>query len=76
MNLHVKNIPPDLHERLRRQAKFQKRTTNDIVLAAIEHELARYEWREGYLRYARVVLGVSAASLLEEEREARRQELE
>ena len=76
MNLHVKNIPPDLQKRLRRQAKFQKRTTNYIVLAAIEYELARYEWRERYLRYPRVAPGVSAASLLEEEREARRQELE
>ena len=76
MGLQVKNIPPDLHERLRRQAEFQKRTINDIVLAAIEHELARYEWRERYLLYDRVAPGVSAASLLEEEREDRRQELE
>ena len=76
MNLQVKNIPPDLHERLRRQAEFEKRTTNDIVLAAIEHELARHEWRERCLRYARVAPGVSAAELLEEERGARCQEPE
>ena len=76
MNLQVKNIPPELHKRLRRQAEFEKRTTNDIVLAAIEHELARHEWRKRYLRYARVTPGVSAAKLLEEERGARRKELE
>lgn len=76
MNLQVKNVPPELHERLRRHAHSVKSTMSDVVLAAIERELARHEWHERHTGRPSVDLGVSAASLLEEARGARSQELE
>lgn len=75
MNLQVKNVPTELHERLRRHAHSIKSTMSDIVLAAIERELARHAWRERHTGRPSVDLGVSAASLLEEVRGTRHQEL-
>ena len=75
MNLQVKKVPPDLHERLRRHARIHNSTMSDVVLAAIENELARHAWRERHAGRPGVDLGVSAASLLEEERASRQQEL-
>ena len=45
-NLQVKNVPDELHERLRRHARRNNCTMSAAVLAAIEHELERDEWRE------------------------------
>ena len=45
-NLQVKNIPEDLHERLRRHARENHCTLSASVLAALERELARWEWRK------------------------------
>jgi len=75
MNLQVKNVPSELHERLRRHAHSVKSTMSDVVLTAIEHELARHEWRERHAGRPSVDLGVSAAALLEDVRGTRRQEL-
>jgi hypothetical protein len=44
-------------------------------LAAIEREMARYEWHERLSRRPATDLGVSAASLLEQERQQREEEL-
>ena len=45
-NLQVKNVPDALYQRLRRYAHEQQRPLSDIILAAIEHELARHEWHK------------------------------
>ncbi len=75
MNLQVKNVPSTLHERLRRHANSLNCTMSDVVLSAIEHELARHEWRKRHADRPGVDLGVSAASLLEAVRGARSEEL-
>lgn len=73
-NLQVKNMPDSLHKRLRRYAKRRNTTLSDIVLEAIEKELTRGEWLERFTKRPGTDLGVSAASLLEEERLDREKE--
>jgi hypothetical protein len=46
------------------------------VLTAIERELARREWRDRLQQRSSTDLGVSAVSLLEEERQHRDEEFE
>ena len=75
MNIQVKNVPASLHERLRRRARLQNRTISDLVLAAVERELARQEWLDRLRTRPETELGVSAASLVEEDRALRDQEL-
>ena len=75
MNIQVKNVPVALHERLRRRARLQNRTISDFVLAAVERELARQEWLDRLHTRPEVDLGVSAASLIEEDRRLRNEEL-
>lgn len=75
MNLQVKNVPVRLHDRLRQRARLQNRTIGDLVLAAVERELARQDWLDRLRTRPEVDLGVSAASLVDEERTLRDQEL-
>ena len=74
-NLQVKNVPDGLHQRLRDHVREHRRTLSDFVLEAVERELARNEWRDRLARRPRTDLGVSAASLLEEERQQRDERL-
>lgn len=74
-NLQVKNVPEALHQRLRRHVRAHRRTLSDFVLEAIERELARSEWRQHLGRRPQTGLGVSAASLLEQERQQRDEQL-
>ncbi len=74
-NLQVKNVPDTLHQRLRRYAQEHKCTLSDIVLIALERELARREWHERLAQRPTTNLGVSAASLLAQERQQREQDL-
>jgi predicted transcriptional regulator len=74
-NLQVKHVPDSLHQRLRRYAQGHKCTLSDIVLSAIEHELARREWHDRLAERPVTDLGDSAASLLAEERQERRHDL-
>jgi len=74
-NLQVKNIPESLHRRLRQYAQRHRYTLSDVVLAAIERELARNEFRDRLAKRPTTNLGGAAASLLEEERQQRAQEL-
>ena len=69
--LQVKNVPDTLHQRLRRYAQAHKCTLGDVVLIALERELARCQWHERLARRPTTDLGVSAASLLEQERQQR-----
>ena len=74
-NLQVKNIPDTLHQRLRRYAQEHNCTLSDVVLIALERELARREWHERLVQRPTTDLGVSAASLLAQERQQREQDL-
>lgn len=74
-NLQVKNISDTLHQRLRRYAQEHKCTLGEVVLIAIERELARREWHERLAQRPTTDLGVSAVSLLEQERQQREQDL-
>jgi hypothetical protein len=67
--LQVKNVPDAIHQRLRRYAQEHKCTLGEIVLIALERELARCEWHERLVQRPTTDLGVSAASLLEQERQ-------
>ena len=73
-NLQVKNVPESLHRRLRLYARKQRCTLSDFVLEALKRELARSVFRERLAKRPTTDLGVSAASLLEEERRERDQE--
>jgi len=74
-NLQVKNIPDTLHQRLRRYARKHKCTLSEVVLRALERELAQREWHERLAKRTKTDLGVSAASLLKQERQQREQEM-
>jgi plasmid stability protein len=73
--IQVKNVPETLHQRLRRYAQEHKCTLSDLVLIALERELTRREWHERLAQRPLTELGVSAASLLEQERQQREQDL-
>jgi plasmid stability protein len=73
-NLQVKNIPEQLHQRLRQCAEDAHCTLGDVVLEAIDRELARREWHARFSTRAVADLGTSAATLLQEARTERDQE--
>ena len=75
-NLQVKNIPDELHDRLRRHARERNCTISAVVLAAVERELSRSEWRERLAQRPRTDLGIPVAALLHEERAHREREVE
>ena len=70
-NLQVRNIPDDLHERLRRHARENNCTMSSVVLSAVERELARWEWRRRLAQHPTTDLGIAAATLLAEEQSHR-----
>ncbi len=74
-NLQVKNIPESLHQQLRRCAKRRKTTLSEVVVEAVKRELARSTFHERMAKRLPVDLGVTAASLLEEERHLQNQEI-
>ena len=74
-HIQVKNIPEKLHNRLRRYAREQECTLGEIILEAIEREVARREWRKRFSGRPSTRLGSSAAELLEQERRQRDSDL-
>ena len=70
-NLQVRNMPDDLHERLRRHARENNRTMSAAVVDAIERELTMWEWRDRLAQRPETDLGVEAAALLAAERSLR-----
>ena len=70
-NLEVRNIPDDLHERLRRHAREHNRTMSAVVVSALERELARVDWRKRLTQRPPTDFGVDAAVVLAEERAMR-----
>lgn len=74
-NLQVRNVPAELHERLRRHARERNRTMSAVVLSAVERELERWEWQERLAQHPTTDLGVDAATIIAEERARRDREL-
>ena len=74
-HIQVKNIPEKLHNRLRRYAREQDCTLGEIILEAIEREVARREWHKRFSGRPSTQLGISAAELLEQERRQRDSDL-
>jgi hypothetical protein len=74
-HIQVKNIPEKLHNRLRRYAHEQDCTLGEIILEAIEREVARREWHKRFSGRSSTQLGSSAADLLEQERRQRDSDL-
>jgi hypothetical protein len=74
-NIQVKNIPERLHNKLRRYAREQESTLGEIVLDAIEREIARREWHKRFTNRPTTRLRNSAAELLEQERRLRDSDL-
>lgn len=75
-NLQVRNVPVDLHERLRRHAREHNRSMSAVVLSAVERELALGAWRKRLAQRPPTNLGVDAATLLADERATRDAETE
>ena len=73
--LQIKNMSESLHRRLRRYVQKQHCTLSDFAREAIEKELARREFHERLARHPKTDLDVSAAALLEEERQQRNGDL-
>lgn len=74
-NLQVRNVPDELHERLRRQAREHNCSMSAVVLRAVERELERLEWRERLAQRPTTDLGVDATALIAGERARRDMEL-
>jgi hypothetical protein len=70
-NIQVKNIPEKLRNRLRRYAREQECTLGEIVLEAIEREVARRESHKRFSGRPSTKLSTSATELLEQERRQR-----
>ena len=74
-NIQVKNVSKKLHNRLRRYARERHCTLGDIVLEAIEREIARREWHKRLSGRPKTQLRSTAPELLKEERRQRNGEL-
>lgn len=74
-NLQVKNVPDQLHRKLKQRAKRQGRTVRDLVLDAVRREVAREDFRDRLARRAPVDLGGNAADVVAQERAERDHEL-
>jgi hypothetical protein len=74
-NLQVKNVPADVHRRIRRLAAQRGQTIRDLVLDSIRRELDRDEFQDRLARRAPVELGRAAARSLDEARAEREREL-
>ncbi len=74
-NLQVKNVPDELHDRLRKHARNRNCSMSAAVLDAIERELTWWEWRERFADRPETDLGTDAATLLAEARRQRDTEL-
>ena len=70
-NLQVKNLPEPLHRELRQCAARRGLTLRDLIVVAVERELAREKFLARLGGRAPVALGQPAARLLEEARRER-----
>jgi hypothetical protein len=65
------DLSEELLDRLRQRAREDRLTIREVVLAAIEHELVRWEFREDLAARPTTDLGIRAARLIREERARR-----
>lgn len=70
-NLQVKDVPKDLHRKIRAYAKNTGRTIRDVVLTAVLRELERDAFFERWETRTRVKLNRKAADTLNEVRRER-----
>jgi len=69
-NLQVKDVPEDLHRKLRRCAKRRRTTMRELILEAVQREVSHEEFVARLRRRRPVDLGSPAAEFL---RQARRE---
>ncbi len=50
--IQVKNVPPDLHDELRRRAAAEGRTVGEVILESLRRDLRRQSMREWLDRVA------------------------
>ena len=67
-----RTFPTPFTKRLRCYARENRCTISAAVLTAVERELAMWEWREHIAQRPETDLGVDAATLIAEERNAPR----
>lgn len=67
-NLQIKNVPEQLHNRLRRYAKEHRCTISDLALQALKREIDWREWDERFLTRPQTRLDKPASAILAEER--------
>ena len=75
-NLQVRDVPEQLHDRLRSLAREKNCTMSSVVLAAIEREVERLEFYQRLAQDPPTNLEVDAATLVREERDLRESELD
>ncbi|MEZ4630220.1 MAG: hypothetical protein R2880_05855 [Deinococcales bacterium] len=73
-NLQIKQVPEDIHSKLRYYAKEDESTLSAWVLAILRQEVERLEWEEHLAQRPLSYPSVSTVSLLEEAREERDRE--
>lgn len=73
-NLQVKNVPEEIHERLRACAARRGQTLREVVLDAVRRELSHEEFLARLRQRPKTDLGRPAAQLLTEARAEREQE--
>ena len=74
--VQVRNIPEDMHKRLRRLAEKKNSSMNAILLAALERELTHAEWQEHWEQLPTTDVNMNAAKIIREERAKRDADLD
>ena len=69
--LRVKNVPDDLHERLRKQARRYKTPLGNLVVVALEREIVQIELHERIAAQEPREFKVSPSEMLARERAQR-----
>ncbi len=75
-NLYVKNMPEDIHERLRNYARAKRLTMSEAVFTAIDNQVARWEFTLRLAQRPKTESVVNAAEIIREERLLRDIELD
>jgi plasmid stability protein len=76
-NLQIKNVPPDVHEALRKRARNEGMTMSDYLLDLIKRDLERPTMREWFeLVKSREPIDIDGAQAVNEARAEREAELD
>ena len=74
-NLQVRNLPDELHERLRRCAQQRNSSMSAVVLQALERELEWSEWQKRLEQRPPLDVSLDSIAALHEARRERDEEL-